>query len=88
MMDDMTAGLRQLAIGVFKLNRRMVNVEFFTEDLVNAFQDAVTFGRWHISDQGMATQRMGARSQTPDMDVMNVEHARHFAHRCLSQIAG
>ena len=80
-MDNLTAGLRQFAIGVLKLDRRMVNVELIAENLVDSLQNAIALRGRHIADQSVATQGVRARSEAPDMNVVHVEHSRHVTHR-------
>src|SRR5665213_453522 len=71
------AGYR--ATRMLELHRRMVNVEPVREDVFNLAEDVIAQRRRHILDQHVAAQRVRVRAQTPDMQIVNVEHAVDLA---------
>src|SRR5436190_127015 len=80
MHGDGAAGLRDRAAYVFELDGGVGDVEAVFEDLVEAAKDAVAGRGRDIFDQDMAAQRVSARAEAPDMEVVDVEHAVDGAH--------
>ena len=68
----------QFAIGVFKLNRRVVDMEAIAQDLSESLRMQSLSDGGISSIKRMATQRMRARSEAPDVNVVHVEHTGHF----------
>ena len=67
---------------MLKLDSAVMDVEF-AEQLIYPLKDGIAF-RWrHVFDQHMATQRMGVRSEAPDMNIMDFDY-RIEAHTSLS----
>jgi hypothetical protein len=58
--DYLTACLGQLAAGMLKLNRRVVNMEPIAEDAIHRLQNAIAFRGRHILDQRVTAQCVGA----------------------------
>lgn len=65
-----------LARYMLELNRRVIDAKFLAQPRLYFAKDAFTF-RWRdIGDADVARQGMGAAPDTPDVQVMNVVHAR------------
>ena len=53
----------------------------FAEQFIHALEDGIAL-RWrHVFDQHVTTQRMGVRSEAPDMNVMDFDYAVDLTHR-------
>ena len=63
-----------VAFGVLELNGRVMDF-VLGQNVVDALQYRVAGGRRHVFDEYMATQSVGARTQAPDMQIVNVDHA-------------
>src|SRR5258707_1112158 len=73
-------GVREGALGVFKLDSSVIDVES-AKQVVHPVQDGIAFRSRHVFDQHVTTQRICARSEAPDMDIVNVDHADDLPHR-------
>src|SRR5690349_9685790 len=77
---DGTTAFRNRATDVLELDGGVEYVEAFREHLIEAAQDAVAGRRRHVVDEDVAAQGVGARSEAPDVKVMNVENAVERPH--------
>jgi len=75
---------RRIALSVLELNGGVVDF-VLAQNVVDALQNRVTRRRRHVFDEHVATQSVGARTQAPDMQIVNVDDAveatngfRHF----------
>src|ERR1700743_2510441 len=69
------ASVHHFAIAVFKLDRRVADIEMFLENMVDLAKDGCAFGRRNVVDGHVAGQCTGLRTNIPDMQIMHVEHA-------------
>ena len=69
------AAMRRLTAGRFKLNSRVSDVEALTQGTVDTNQNVAALGHRHLGDGDVAGERMRLRAKTPDMQIMDVEHA-------------
>jgi len=69
------------AAHVLELHGGVMNMKLAAQHLVDAGQDAVAGRGRHVFDQHVTAQRVGARSQAPDVQIVHVQHAFHAAHR-------
>ena len=68
------AGTGDRATHVLELHRSVMDVEAIPQHMFYTMEDMIAL-RWrHIGDEHMATQRVGIRTQTPDMQIVNVEN--------------
>ena len=74
------SAFRYGASDVLELNRGVADRKAVAQHGIQALQNAVAGRGWHVFDQGMSAQRVGARSQAPDVQVMHVQHALDAAH--------
>ena len=65
---------------MLELNCRVADGEAVAEHRIQALQNAIAGGWGNVLDQGVTAQRVGARAQAPDVQVVHVEHARDFAY--------
>src|SRR5262245_61411360 len=69
------AGLRDPAAHVLELNGRVADRKTLGEHFVEPAKNGIA-RRWrNIFDQNVAAQRMRARSQAPDVQVVHLQHA-------------
>jgi len=64
---------------MFELDGGVVNAES-AKGVVDAFKNGVTRGMRHVVDQDMRAQRAGLRTNAPDMQIVDIQDAIHFAH--------
>src|SRR5258708_5846665 len=74
------SAFRYGAPDVLELNCGVADSEAVAEHGIQALQNSVAGRRRDVLDQGMTAQRVGARSQAPDVQVVHIEHARDLAH--------
>ena len=72
---------RNRAADVLELHGGVVNVEAVGEHVVQAPQNDVARGGRNVVDQHMAAEGMGARTETPDVQIVDVQHAIDASHR-------
>ena len=65
---------------VLELHGGVRDVEALGQDFVDAPQDAVAGGGRDVLDQHMAAQRVRARPEAPDVQVVDVQDAVDRAH--------
>jgi hypothetical protein len=64
---------------MFELDSGVVNAES-AKGVVDAFQNGVTRGMRHVVDQDVRAERARLRTNAPDMQIVNIQDAIHFAH--------
>ena len=67
--------IRRLTAGRFKLNGRVSDMEAIPQSTINTRQNAAALGHRHLGDRDMTGESMRLGAKTPDMQVVNVEHA-------------
>src|SRR5438270_9119527 len=77
---DYATAFRYSAAHMLELNSGVVDCEAITQHSLQALQNVFAGRRRNIFDQRVAAQSMGARTETPDMQVMHVEHAWDLPH--------
>src|ERR1700686_1039120 len=75
-----TAALGDGATYVLELNRRMGNVEMLRQHGVQAPQDGVAGGGRNVLDEDVAAQGVSARSQAPDVQIVNIQDPFDCTH--------
>ena len=80
-LDRHHAPMRNLAINIFKLNRRVSNVKAIMQCRLDLLQNPVAFRRRNIRNRHVARQRMRLRSQAPDVQIMHIFNAANPAQR-------
>src|SRR5579863_827476 len=73
--------LGQRAAEVLKLDGGVADVEAVAQHVVDPPQDGMAGRGRHVLDQHVAAQSARFRTEAPDMEVVNVDHARHAAER-------
>ena len=68
------AGAGYCAAHVLKLHRRMVNVEAVAQHMFDPVENMIALRGRHIVNEYVAAQRVRIRAQTPDVQIMHVEH--------------
>src|SRR5262249_31403556 len=70
----------QRAARVLELDRGVVNIEAFAKKAIDIVQNRIALGRRHIFDQHVAAQRARLRTEPPDVQIVNVDHASNAAN--------
>src|SRR5262245_37157152 len=68
------------ATDMLELDGSVVDVEAVGEHVIQAEQDDVAAGGRDVFDQHMATERVGAGAEAPDVKIVYVENAFDGAH--------
>ena len=74
------AGLRDGAAYMLELHSGVRDSVAMFEQRVEAAQNAVARRRRHVFDQHVAAQCVGAGTKTPDVKVVDTQHAAYAAH--------
>ena len=74
------AAVGGLAAGDLELQRGVVDVEAVAQGLVEALEDGAAVRHRHLGDGDVAGERVRARAERPDVQVVNVEHALDAFH--------
>ncbi len=69
------AALQGLATDVLELDGGVIDFELAVENIFKASQNAYAFRRRNICDRHMAGQGARRRSQAPNVEVVNIDHA-------------
>ena len=78
---DDAAGPGNGAAHVFELDGGVVEMEAIAQHPVEPGEDAIALRGRHVLDQDVAAQRMRARTEAPDVQIVDVEYAIDAAHR-------
>ena len=60
---------------VFKLNGGVMYMKSVRQQMVDAMQNLTAARRRHVLNHHMAAQRVRVGTQTPDMQIVNIQHA-------------
>ena len=74
-LDSHHASVRNLAIHILKLNRRVSNVKARMQRRLDLLQNTIALRRRNIGNRHMAGQRVRLRSQAPDVQIMHILNA-------------
>src|ERR1700674_252683 len=69
-----------LAARYFKLNRRMRNTKPLAQSAIDAGENVATLGHRHLGNRNVARQSMRLRSETPHVQVVNIQNAFDRSH--------
>src|SRR5580704_11155893 len=75
-----------LAARRFKLNRRMHDTKPVAQSTVDAGENVATLRHRHLGNRNVARQSMRLRSETPYMQVVNIQNAFDRSH-CVTYLA-
>jgi len=73
--------VRHLAARHLKLNRRVVDAEVIAQLVIHVVQQRLTFAYSHLAYLHVAGQRVALRGQTPDVEIMYVDHPGNALYR-------
>jgi hypothetical protein len=78
--DRHHAAMDHFTVGVFKLDRCVVDVKFLFRHGIDLEQDAVALRRRNVVDLSHGRPGVGLRAQAPDMQVVHIDYALHLFH--------
>ena len=74
-----------VALGVLELDRSVMDF-VPAQNIVDALQDRVARRRRHVLDEHVAAQSMRARTQAPDVQIVNIDHAVDATNRLRDDV--
>jgi len=88
LFDCHDAAVGDFTLYMLKLDCRVLNVELAAQSPIDFFENPRAFGWRNISDRHMAGQRMRLRSETPDMQIVNVFNTLDFLEHRSDLVQG